>query len=166
MVKSKMKYERYVEIAYIVLLGILLGSILTLGIFVAPSIFGSENILASEVLTKYQEGLIMTSIFLKFNYLLNGVIVSIFLFEGYKYKNGERGDSYLFSVVFVVISTSLLWVDYYTPQILELQSLNETESEIFKNLHFASELDFKILAFAILLLIIKRLSKLNVNREI
>ncbi len=155
------KYEQYIEISYIIFLGILLGAILTLGMFVAPSIFNSEYIFSQTILSHFQEGLIMTSIFLKFNILLYIAIVIILLFEGYKYKRGERGEIFLFSTIFIVISTSLLFTDYYTPQILEFQSLQDTESKIFQNLHFASELDFKILAIALLILIVKRLMKLS-----
>ena len=60
---------------------------------------------------------------------------------------------------FLVISSGLLYSFYYIPQILEFQKEGEqiTESKLFENTHFASELDFKLFTFAILALLIRTL---------
>jgi len=151
--------NKYFEDAYLFLLIATFGISLFIGIIVAPTIFGSELSFADEVLTKFQEGLLMTTIFVKFNYLLNFVIATIITFEIINYKNGIW-DKFTFSAIFIFISTALLFTNYYTPQILELQSLENTEGKIFENLHFASELDFKIFTFALLFLIIRKLKLL------
>lgn len=156
----KNKYEKYVDIFYILLLSSTFGASIIIGAFVAPSIFGSEFVFGGEILSKFQEGILMTAIFIKFNYFLNFVIISTILFEGYLYKNGDI-DNWTISTVFIFVSTALLFTNYYTPQILEAQSLEITDSKLFENIHFASELDFKIFTFAILFLVVRKLLKLK-----
>ena len=153
---QKSKYEKYVEIFYILLLASTFGISIFVGAVIAPTIFGSELVFADEVLSKFQEGLLMTAIFIKFNYLLNFVAISILLFESYFYKNGNR-NNFTLSIIFIFLSTVLLFTNYYTPQILEMQSMEITEGKIFDNLHFASELDFKIFSLALLILILKKM---------
>jgi len=153
---QKSKYEKYVEIFYILLLSATFGASIFVGVVIAPTIFRSELVFSDEVLSKFQEGLLMTTIFLKFNYLLNFVAVSIILFEGYLYKSGNR-NNFTLAIIFIFVSTALLFTNYYTPQILEMQSMGVTEGTIFENLHFASELDFKIFSLALLTLVIKKM---------
>ena len=92
------------------------------------------------------------------------MILLIVGFEGYRYKNGKRDRTVLLSG-FLVISSSLLFTDFYTPQILELLSLNQTETELFQNVHFASELDFKILFLSLAVLSFRRIWKLLLINE-
>jgi cellulose synthase/poly-beta-1,6-N-acetylglucosamine synthase-like glycosyltransferase len=154
--REKSKTEQYIEIAYLLLLFSTFGISIFLGIGVTSTIFGSEISLGEELLSNYQEGLIMTTIFIKFGYFLNFVAISVVLFEAWMWKNGER-DRVIFSSAFTTVATALLFVHYYTPQVLEFQSLENTETEVFKNIHLASEIDFKIFAVAILVLGIKRI---------
>jgi len=64
-------------IPYLILLGITLGAGLCAGVFAAPVIFHADDLLGGGVLTHYQEGLIMTQIFLKMNWLVNIACVLI-----------------------------------------------------------------------------------------
>ena len=150
------KFETYLEFGYMFLLISTFATAIFVGVVIAPTIFGSEYIFADEVLSKFQEGLLMTTIFLKLNYLLNFLVISTLLFEGYLYKNGIR-DIFTLSTIFILISTVLLFTNYYTPQILQMQSAEITDGEIFEKLHFASELDFKIFSLILLILVIKKL---------
>ncbi len=144
--------------AYIVLLGIMLGAALYAGIVVAPTVFHSEAALGSELLTRFQEGLIMTVNFVKLSYLVNVTIIAVILYEGYRFKSFERDTVGLMSAVMVVL-TGLLYTQYYIPQILQMQSEGEaiTKSKLFENAHFASELDFKLFALSLLILLVRNI---------
>ena len=152
-----MRVLRWVDIFYIVLLGITLGSVLTLGALVAPVIFHSENYLAKELLSHYQEGLIMTGIFLKANNLFNFIAVVIILREAYSYKLFQR-DKIVLSSAATAVFTLLMFTFYYTPDILAYQAAGEemTKSEIFANIHKGSEIDFMLLAFSLAVLVVRR----------
>ncbi len=147
-----------ISIIYFILLGVTLGSVIFAGAFVAPTIFHAEELLKGDIINRFQEGLIMTSIFVKLSYLVNITIVAVIFYEGYRFKSFERDSIALLSAVTVVLS-GMLYSFYYIPQILEMQSRGEkiTQSKIFENTHFASELDFKLFSFALLLLIIRNL---------
>jgi len=149
---------KWVTIAYILILSITLGAALYAGAVVAPVIFHSDLALGDELLSHFQEGLIMTKNFLKLSYLVDLTILSVILYEGFRFKSFERDSVGLLSAVLVVLS-GLLYSSYYIPQILELQAQGEkaTQSKIFENAHFASELDFKLFAFALLVLIIRNI---------
>ena len=71
---------------YLILLAGTLGAGLYAGIVVAPVTFHTELWLGSEVLSHFQEGLIMTENFVRLSYLVDFTLVAIFLYEGYKYK--------------------------------------------------------------------------------
>ncbi len=152
------KIPQAITIAYIILLGITLGAGLYAGIVVAPVTFHSEIYLGTELLTRFQEGLIMTENFVRLSYLVDFTLVCVALYEGFKWKNFDRDTITTFSTL-VVLSTGLLYVHYYIPQILDFQKQGEkvTQSKIFENTHFASELDFKLFALALLILLSRNL---------
>ena len=154
------KYFRIATIAYLILLGATLGAGLFAGIIVAPVTFHTEQWLGSEVLSHYQEGLIMTENFVRLSYLVNVVLVSVVLYEGYKYKKFER-DAITQIATFFVIATGLLFAHYYMPDILTMQMAGEamTQSEAFINTHKGSEIDFKLFSAALLVLIVRNMQK-------
>lgn len=154
------KYFRMVTMVYLVLLTATLGAGLYAGIVVAPITFHTEIWLGSEMLSHFQEGLIMTQNFVRLSYLVDVVIVAIFLYEGYKYKMFER-DSITTLSALMAISAGLFFGHYYLPDILTMQLAGEamTKSEQFASAHMASEIDFKIFAFALLVLIVKNMQK-------
>lgn len=147
-----------ITVAYIILLGIMLGSALYAGIVVAPTTFHSEVALGEELLTRFQEGLIMTVNFQKLAYLVNVTILAVILYEGYRFKSFERDAIALLSGL-LVIMTGLLYAHYYIPQIIELQAGGEaiTQSALFEKTHFASELDFKLFAVALVILLARNI---------
>jgi len=153
-----MKIPKYLTIAYITILGITLGAGLYAGAVVAPVTFHSEVYLGSEILNRFQEGLIMTENFVRLGYLVSFTVLVVTLYEGYKYKMFDR-EAITTVPAFLVITSGLLYTFYYIPQILEFQKQGEsvTESKLFENTHFASELDFKLFTFALLALLIRTL---------
>ena len=154
------KYFRIVTIAYLVLLGATLGAGLFAGIVVAPVTFHTEQWLGTEVLTHYQEGLIMTQNFVRLSYLVNFTLFVIFLYEGYKYKKFER-DTVTQVATFFLFTTGLLFAHYYIPDILTMQMGGEemTQSEAFLNTHKGSEINFKIFSAALLVLMVRNMQK-------
>ena len=154
------KYFRIATIAYLVLLGATLGAGLFAGIVVAPVTFHTEQWLGTEVLTHYQEGLIMTQNFVRLSYLVNFTLFAIFLYEGYKYKKFER-DTITQVATFFVFTTGLLFAHYYIPDILTMQMGGEemTQSEAFLNTHKGSEINFKIFSLALLILMVRNMQK-------
>lgn len=145
--------------SYIFLLISIFSINIFLGVAVIPTIFNSELILNREILSKFEEGLLMTDIFIKLKYLFIILVIFIFIFEFFiKWKN-FKSDKITMVASFVIISTSLLFIGYYIPSILEMQNLGEimTNSQNFINLHQASEFNFKILSILLLILIYKNI---------
>jgi hypothetical protein len=154
------KYFRIFTIIFIITLGVTLGAGLLAGIVVAPTIFHSEVLLGSELLTRFQEGLLMTQVFERLAYVVNFLVLIAILYEVIKFKSFENTRwSMIFT--FLVATSGLLFTSYYIPQILEMQSLGEvmTNSEAFSNVHKGSELNFKLFAFSTLGLLILTLKK-------
>jgi hypothetical protein len=73
---------------------------------------------------------------------------------------GER-DKLTQAAALVVIFTGAMFNWYYLPDIVTMQMAGEqmTQSQAFINTHKGSELDFKIFAAAILLLMIQNMRK-------
>ncbi len=155
----KLKF-RVATMAYLTLLGVTLGAILFAGAVTAPVIFNAEKYIGEGLLTHYQEGVLMTQNFIALSYLLNIVMVSVFLYEGYKYKMFER-DKLTTASALLVIMAGAMFNFYYLPDIINMQLAGPamTASEQFINTHKGSELDFKILALAILVLMIQNMRK-------
>ncbi len=57
---NKKKFFRVMTMVYIISLGAVLGAVVYTGAVVAPNIFHSELIFGKEIISNYQEGLIMT----------------------------------------------------------------------------------------------------------
>ena len=154
------KYFRILTMTYIIILATVLGAGLLAGIVVAPTIFHSEALLGSELLSHFQEGLLMTHVFEKLAYAVNFLVLIIILYEVIKYKAFES-DRWSLMTTFLVAATGLMFTSYYMPEILEMQSVGEamTQSDAFINTHKGSELNFKIFAFASLALLILNLKK-------
>jgi hypothetical protein len=141
-------------IPYLILLGITLGAGLCAGVFAAPVIFHADDLLGGGVLSHYQEGIIMTKIFLKSNWLVNTACIAILVAEGYHFLRFYR-DQITFYSAFVTVWTGFMFTFYYTPQIVEFQKQGESilENELFRKAHMMSEWDFKIFVVALALLL-------------
>jgi hypothetical protein len=154
------KNFRIATMAYLIFLGATLGAILYAGAVVAPVTFGSEKALGGEVLSHYQEGLIMTQNFVRLSYWLLVMIVVVVLYEGYRFKMGEHGKLEQ-AVTILVLASALLFNYYYLPDIVLMQSMGAeaTQTARFSHAHAGSEIDFKVLAAAILALMIVNMRK-------
>ena len=154
------KYFRISTMLYLILLGSTLGAVIFVGAVVAPVIFHSKDYLPSELLNHYQEGLLMTQNFIKLSYLVNLTVVAIFLYEGYKYKMGER-DKWTSAMAILAIMSGTMFSFYYLPDIINMQLAGEamTNSKTFINTHKGSEIDFKIFALAIVALMVLNMRK-------
>ena len=149
---------KWIDIVYLMVLGVALGLVLTLGIIVAPVVFHANSYVANNLLSHFQMGLLMTAVFLKSNYFLNTVAIVIILREAYDYKLFKR-DRWVLPSAATAVLMIFLFTLYYTKQIVSMQALGAavTQSETFQNIHKASELDFKLLALSLVLLLGRRL---------
>ena len=154
------RYFRMLTMAYLILLGAMLGAGLFAGIVVAPVTFNTEQWLGADVLTRFQEGQIMTENFLRLSYLVNVVLVAVILYEGYKFKKFER-DTLTLIATFLVLATGLLFSQYYIPDIIAMQEqgVEATKSVAFINTHKGSEINFKIFSLALIVLMVQNMRK-------
>ena len=154
------KYFKIATMAYLILLSLVLGAGLFAGIVVAPVTFHTDLWLGANVLTRFQEGQIMTENFLRLSYLVNIAIVAVAVYEGYKFEKFER-DTVTKVAVFFVFATGLLFSQYYIPNITEMQMQGEavTKSIAFINTHKGSEINFKLFSLALLILIVQNMRK-------
>lgn len=152
----------YVDFSYLILLAASFGAVMVLGVIVAPVIFHTDRLTVDLLIDHYNSGVIMSEIFLRFSYFIYFLSLCVTLYEAVMYKMGQR-DKTLFYSAFLVVTTSLLFSGVYVPKILELQAMGReaTTSDTFDNLHIASEVDFKILAIALIVLFVRRLMLLR-----
>lgn len=131
---------------------------MVLGAVVAPVIFNPNKMLVDISLDHFNSGIIMGEVFHRFSYWIYFVATVVIIYEAIMYKLGQR-DAIVFASAVTVIFSSLMFSAVYSPKILSMQSIGveATQSDTFKNIHLASELDFKILAVALIVLFIRRL---------
>ena len=140
------------------------GAVLVLGVIVAPVIFHSDRILVAMLIDHYNMGIIMGEIFHRFAYWTYFLAAYIAFYEAYMYKMGKR-DAIAFGAAVTALFSSLMFAAIYVPKILSMQSMGReaTQSDTFANIHIASEIDFKLLAVALLVLFIRRLMLLRID---
>lgn len=132
--------------------------IITLGALVAPVMFHSEELI-EQAISHYSQGLIMQEIFFRSQYILLALGLAIFTYELYDYRQGRR-DGIVLASAFAVIFTIGMFSFYYIPEMLVLQQAHQTDTDAFKSLHLGSELDFKIMLFALIILLLRRFTQL------
>jgi len=154
----------YLDFTYFIVLAASFGAVIVLGAIVAPVIFHSDKILVGMLLDHYNAGIIMGEIFHRFSYWIYFLAAYVVLYEAIMYKMGQR-DAITFGASATVVFSSLMFSAVYSPKILAMQALGReaTQSDTFSNIHIASEIDFKILAVALLVLFIRRLMTLRIN---
>jgi hypothetical protein len=154
------KYFRMTTMGYLMFLSAVLGMMLYAGIVVTSVTFNTDLYVGAQLLTQFQEGQIMTENFLRLSYVVNVLIVAVVLYEGYKFKKFER-DTITKVATFFVLATGLLFSQYYIPDIIAMQGQGEamTESVAFLNTHKGSELNSKIFAVALIVLIVQNMRK-------
>lgn len=151
-----MNKRAVVDVTYLLFIGMSIGAILILGIFVAAVVFHSEVYLTIPLLSRYEEGKIMGEIFRRFSYWAYTMVVVIAVYESVKYKTMQIDKVAVLSAM-GSIGTLLLFAAVYTPKMLEYQARGEAAiDEGFEALHKASEIDFKIMLIMLLVLFIRR----------
>ena len=152
-----MKMKKWIEIGYLMVLGMSLGLVLTLGALVAPVVFHAD-LYSGVDLSHYQMGLIMTEIFKRSGYVLNVVAIIIILREGYAYKSFER-DVIVVPAAVTALLMIFLFTLYYTKAIIAYQQMGASivSDPKFQALHKGSEIDFMLLALSLALLLGRRL---------
>ena len=157
-----MSKKVYIDFSYLVILAATFGAVIVLGAFVAPVVFHTDKILVDMLIDNYNAGIIMGEIFHRFSYWVYFVAMAVVLYEAALYKTGQR-DAVAFGSAITVVFSSLMFSGVYAPKILEMQALGAeaTQSDTFSNIHMASEIDFKILAVALLVLFVRRLMLLR-----
>lgn len=157
-----MKKNIYIDFTYLIILAATLGAVIVLGAVVAPVVFHTDSIVNAVLLDNYNAGIIMGEIFHRFSYWIYFLAFNVLAYEAVMYKTGKR-DNIVFVSSVTVIFSSLMFSAVYSPKIISMQVLGSeaTQSDTFKNVHIASELDFKILAVALLVLFVRRLMLLR-----
>jgi len=158
------KRNIYADFSYLLVLAASFGGVLVLGALVAPVVFHTDKILFEMLLDNYNAGKIMAEIFHRFSFWLYFVALFVVLYESIMYKMGQR-DAIAFGASVTVLFSSLMFSGVYAPKILAMQAMGAeaTQSDTFHNVHIASEIDFKILAVALLVLFIRRLMLLKIS---
>lgn len=152
------------DIAYLLIIAMTAGSVLVLGVIVAAVVFHSEMFLTLPLLSRYEEGKIMGEIFRRFSYWGYFTVLVITLYELYRYKIMQIDKIAILSAM-ASIGTMLLFAGVYTPKILDYQAQGEGAIDAgFEALHKASELDFKVLLVALLVLFFRRAYLMAVKR--
>jgi hypothetical protein len=158
-----LKKNIYLDFAYFIILAATFGAVLVLGAIVAPVVFHTDKITVNLLIDNYNAGIIMGEIFRRFSYWIYFVAIFVAIYEAVVYKMGQR-DAISFGAAVIVIFTSLLFSSIYVPKILSMQVIGAeaTQSDTFEHIHIASEIDFKVLAVALLVLFVRRLMILRV----
>lgn len=121
---------------------------LFIGIVVAPIIFYPSAIIGDGILSHFQSGLLMTQVFVKFNYLL--LFVSFFNIIYESISNKLFSLKPILSLIILILA--LVFVFYYTANVLDIQALGVTDSKDFNDNHKQSEMIFKVMVILQLIL--------------
>ncbi|CAI6154719.1 MAG: hypothetical protein SPLUMA2_SPLUMAMAG2_00499 [uncultured Sulfurimonas sp.] len=157
-----MKKNIYIDFTYLIILAASFGGVMVLGALVAPVIFHTDRIVSEVLIDHYNAGIIMGEMFHRFSYWVYFLATFVVLYEAISYKSGFRDAITLASAV-IVAGTSLMFSAVYSPRILEMQAMGReaTQSDTFEQIHIASEIDFKVLAVALIVLFVRRLMLLR-----
>jgi len=157
---NEFKTNKYFTIVYLLILGVALGATIYAGAVVAPVTFHSEQWLASEILSRFQEGLIMTQNFVRLGYFILSTMVAIFIYEGYQYKRFNRDLIKTLSTLGVLMSGALFKY-FYMNSIIDMQMKGESvvNSKIFENMHKGSEIALILFMIFVVILFVRTLQK-------
>lgn len=159
--QNLLKIQPYCFILYLLLIGISLGAVLASGAFSAPTIFRASSLVPELNISIFQSGILMTSIFVKLNILLNFLAFFILIYEILALRvNGEKISPMLGFISVILI---FLFTMYYTPYILEAQKLGEEgiANVAFDAMHTQSVYVFKALMISLCLLFVVRLFRVS-----
>lgn len=143
-----------IKAIYLFLIASLVGVEISIGAFVAPTIFFPDNLIGSGVLTHFQSGQLMSAIFVKYNKFLIAICVISLIFEMVKFNNNKKLSFYnRFSTLMIALLNlilGLLFVLFFTDYILSAQNNGAaaTVTTQFLQIHKASEWCMKIMMIA------------------
>lgn len=160
-----MNKKAIVDVLYLLTLGMTVGAVLILGVFVAAVVFHSEVYLSIPLLSRYEEGKIMGEIFRRFTYWGYIMATIIAVYESACFKAMQIDKVSILSAL-GSIGTLLLFSGVYSPKMLEFQQQGELAmmNNSFESLHKASEIDFKIMLVMLLILFGRRAYLMAVKR--
>ncbi|MEZ8968642.1 DUF4149 domain-containing protein [Vibrio breoganii] len=153
---------RTISIVYVIALTSVIAFSLFAGAVVAPVIFNSSSWLGESVLNRFQEGLMMTEVFVRLSYPLIAVCLVSLAYELWSYWKKDSDWIALVSMS-LMVGTGLLFGFYFIPEILHLQSQGAvvTQSPVFASIHKTSEICFKITVLSGLVLVFRNILKMN-----
>lgn len=154
------KIQLFASFFYLFLLGLGVGAMICAGVFSAPAIFRASSIVEGLEITLFQSGVLMTSIFVKLNFLLVALGVIIFIYEIFSFFKYKNKLSVLFGAISIVLI--YLFAFYYTPFVIDTQKLGEDgiATLIFDKIHKESVLVFKALLLCLFALFIANVFKI------
>ena len=157
---QKLKTNKYFTITYLLILGVVLGATVYAGAVVAPVTFHSEKWLGSELLSRFQEGLIMTQNFVRLGYFILVGVFAVVLYEGYQYKRFNRDLVKTLSALGFIMS-AMLFKYFYMSSIIDMQAQGEkvVTSKIFENMHKGSEIALMLFMVFAIILFVRTLQK-------
>ncbi|CUU68342.1 putative integral membrane protein [Campylobacter hyointestinalis] len=145
---------RNLKNSYLFLLALIIGVEISIGAFLAPVVFFPAKYIGEGVLSIFQSGQLMTQVFLKYNMLLIAVSIVSIIYELINLiKNKEDSFNFKFSAFmlsFIVLGLASSFAFYFTPYIVNAQSLGElaTTTNDFASVHKTSEIVMKIMIIA------------------
>ncbi len=149
--------QKSLTASYFLFLGAIIGIEFACGALIAPIIFYPAKFIGQGVLSHFQSGILMTQVFLRFNIILMAFTLCAWVFEAYMFKIGKKD---IISMVLVLLMSlcAYLFVFYYTPHILEAQSIGESaiKTPEFASYHKQSEITMKALMMLQILLLFRR----------
>ncbi|GAD80862.1 DUF4149 domain-containing protein [Vibrio ezurae] len=150
------------KIAYIVTLTVILGFALFAGAVVAPVLFNSATSLGEPILSRFQEGLLMTNVFVRLSYPLIVICAIALVYELTQYLTKKSDWIALISMTLMVV-TGFLFGFYFVPEIVHMQAQGAlvTQSALFASIHKTSEICFKITLVSGIVLVVRNMMKLT-----
>ncbi|PAF51134.1 hypothetical protein BKH43_02705 [Helicobacter sp. 13S00401-1] len=161
--------EKITGSIYLIVLGLCIGGIVLCAIS-AATIFDSNailriNDLSNSILTRFDEGIIMTKIFERFGYILNISAIIILVYESLSFKLQKSGFLlWLLGILNAILM--FLFTFYYINKIVTMQNegASVTAGVDFNLIHKQSEVVFKVLLVTLIVAFIARVFVLASNK--
>lgn len=154
------KYQSYLEVSYILVLSFVFSGTLILGAIVAPVVFHSSEFIGGVVLSRFQNGELMSEIFARFSTILNFSILFLVAIEALSYKKFFNNMIYVLVFIFFLVA-SLLFSFYFASIIFDLLKAGEAvinqNIQGFETLHKLSEYDFMVIMLTSLAMLIYKI---------
>ena len=144
---------------YLWAIGVAVGAILACDVLSAPVILNAYQYLPSLGITSYDSGILLGKVYVRFNYMFNGLAILILIYELLMFNLSLKKS--LFSLGMGILSVILIFLFtlYYTPAITNIQQEGAafTGTEEFENISTQSEIVLNILFVTLSILFISRM---------